>query len=807
MSSRVYRSGAGFLALVALLFFFVGTVVGQKPARFWQDVSEEAVTDAKLQNAKTANRTLVPSIYRTLQFDRAALEASLSAAPPEFSIPMTDSPVLEIPMPDGTSARFHFQESPIMEPELATKFPEIKTYVGQGIDDRTAMIRFDLTPRGFHAMILSANGTVYIDPYWRDDDRTHLSYFKLDYVSDEPFKCLVDAQVERDPNADQPTLARPTGATLKRYRLALACTGEYATRVCSPAAPTKPATLAAMVTSVNRVSGIYEREVSIRFLLIANTDALIYLNGTTDPYTNNNGGTMLSQNQTTVDSVIGSANYDFGHVFSTGGGGIAGLGVICNNSRKAQGVTGRGTPIGDPFDVDYVAHEMGHQFDGNHTFNSTVGSCDGGNRNQSTAYETGSGITIQAYAGICDNTDLAANSVPYFHTGSYTEIDNHTTTGGGAGCASSVATGNNPPVLATVANTTIPVNTPFALTGSATDADGDALTYSWEQIDAGTAQSTTAPSSTGTGALFRSYSPIVNPTRVFPSLVYILNHANVPPDTTNGFSTGEILPTVGRAMKFRLTARDNRAGGGGANWTLTTVTTSIAAGPFNISSFNSAATFPGGSIQTLTWNVANSNLAPVNCANVKISLSTDGGNSFPVVLLSSTTNDGSQTVTLPYINSPTVRFKVEAVGNIFFDISNANTTISSPDTDGDGVPDAYESASMLNPNDNSDGPADADGDGATNYQEFIAGTGPNDRASTLRILSVQRVAGSAGIDFTTVSDRRYRVQAASDLVSWTTISGEIFGTGSPVHYDDPAGGSGAPTPPAHRFYRALVLFP
>jgi hypothetical protein len=599
-----------------------------------------------------------PDRYQAWMLDHHELEAVLQRIPPETLRQASGPEVISLPMPDGSLARFAIYESPVLAAELAAKFPQIRTFVGQGLDDPAASVRFDWTPHGFHAQVLTPRGAVYVDPFWRGDARAYASYWKRDLPRRDGFSCVVRHHDFTGPGQGVAAQASSSGL-LRTYRLACAATGEYT----QFHGGTVAAGLAAIVTAVNRVNGIYETDFGIRMVLVPNNDQVVYTNPATDPYTNGDGGAMLTQNQSTLNSVIGSANYDIGHVVSTGGGGVAFLGVVCNGLYKARGVTGLPSPIGDPFYVDYVAHEMGHQFGANHTFNGISSNCCCGNRYGPTAYEPGSGSSIMAYAGICGADNLQPNSDPFFHSASITEITNYTRSGFGSSCAQLSSTGNAAPVVDAGSDYVIPALTPFELTADADDPDGDSLTYSWEQRDLGVEQ-TLASADNGSSPILRAWNPTSNPTRVFPRLSNLL---------TNTLPAGEKLPALNRNMDFRVVARDHRAGGGEAASDDMLVVVTSSAGPFAVTFPNSGSVF---SWREVLWNPAGTAAAPVAAGNVDILLSTDGGLTFPVVLAAATPNDGKELVEFPDTPTSTARLKIKATNNIFFDISNNNLSIT-----------------------------------------------------------------------------------------------------------------------------------
>lgn len=656
------------------------------PDGIWHDVDEAAVP-------VLGRRLIIPQQYRTVAIQANLLRARLAAVPLEFTPAAegnqrTDeyAVVMTLPLPDGRYQYFRLYESPVMAPELAAKFPTIKTYSARGVDDVYASGRLDWTPKGFHAMIYTPGGTFYIDPYSQGDIVHYLSYYKDAFTREEEELLEEIGPIEAGSLPPLEMSGGPTtGPTLRTHRLAVAATGEYTIYHGG----TVPLAMAEIVIAVNRVTGVYEREVAVRMELIPNNNLIVYTNPATDPYTNNNGSMMLGENQTNLDAVIGNANYDIGHVFSTGGGGVAFLGVVCTTGLKARGVTGLSNPIGDPFYIDYVAHEMGHQYGGRHSFNGNEGSC-AGNRSAGSAYEPGSGSTIMAYAGICGSQDLQPNSDDYFHVISFQEIVTYTTTGNGSTCGTTTSTGNNPPAVTVPAGGfTIPMQTPFVLTGSATDPDSDPLTYNWEEFDLGPAGHPNSP--VGTAPIFRSFEAVADPSRTFPKMSDIVNNTQ---------TIGEILPTYARALTFRLTARDNHESpsAGGVAFEQMNFSVTDQAGPFLVTNPNTAVTWPIGTLKTVSWDVANTNTAPVNCTGANILLSTDGGYTYPATLATNVANDGSHSVVVPNNPSTTARVRVECANNIFFDISNTNFTIASAAPFADlSIGKAADPAGTLNP--------------------------------------------------------------------------------------------------------------
>jgi hypothetical protein len=647
------------ITLSGLLFSFLS--INAQNKALWKELNQDQISI-------TGKRDIVPEKYKTFHLDLNSLKTILSSAPLDKNTPVEYSTVIiSLPTPDGLMQDFKLSESPVMEDALQISFPNIRTYNVRGINDKYASGKLDLTEYGFHGMIRSPHGDIFIDPFCKGNTEDYIIYYVSDFNKPLNERGTCEGVLDNtDPNFFK--TAAPTaicaGANLKTYRLAIGCTGEYARAACGTGTntPTTSQILAKVVTTVNRVDGVYETEVAVKLVLVPTTTLVLYgVPGSGYTTTeNNNASSLITKSQSLITSQIGSANFDIGHTFSTGGGGLAGLGVVCSSTQKARGITGSPSPVGDPYDIDYVAHEIGHQFSGNHTFNGSTGSCSG-NRNASTSVEPGSGVTIMAYAGICTGQDLASNSIAYFHAVSYDEITNFINSGGGNSCDVLTSTGNGAPSVSAGSSYTVPKSTPFELTGSATDPNGDALTFQWEEFDTGASAGSW---NTGNKPFFRSYAPVTSPSRLFPKLSNVLAGTY-----TN--TAGEYLPSTTQTLKFRLTARDNKMGGGGVCSATTQVSVNGTAGPFSVTSQSTTGiSYGSGTTQNITWNVNGTNAAPINCANVNIYISTDNGATF-TLSLANTANDGSENIVLPIVpvNKPLCRVKVESVGNIFFDIN------------------------------------------------------------------------------------------------------------------------------------------
>ena len=626
----------------------------------WEQISQERVS--KVQKME---RVSTPNQYKLFRLNLPALKEQLLVAPLDTTGDFSNV-IVAFPNPDGKLDHYRIYEAPIMETALADKYPDIKSYIGKGVDDPTATIRFSLTLFGLHTMTTSGDkGTSFIDTHTKDL-KDYMVYNKSDVQTTRNFQCFVDstsdAPIEGLRMAIE-TEQRASDGKFRVYRLAMACTIEYAAYHVNAArlsagtlAQKKAAVLAAMNVTMTRVNGIFERDMSLRMNLVANNDAIIFIDS--DSFTNDTSSKLIDESQTVINAAIGSANYDIGHTVSTGGGGLAQLRSPCSSS-KARGITGSSSPVGDAYNIDYVCHEMGHQFGANHTQNN---SC---NRNDATAVEPGSGSTIMGYAGVCA-PNIQNNSDAHFHAVSIAEMSAFVA--GNGSCAVTTSNGNSAPVVNAGLDYTIPNGTAFILKGSATDVmTGSTLTYCWEQTDK---EASTQPpvQAAISGPNFRSYLPTTSPDRFMPRLSNVIANNLAP--------TWEVVPNVARTMNFALTVRDNVTSNGGQTGRDNVVITTASVGPFLVESPNAAVSWVPGSNQTVTWSEAGTTANNINATYVDILLSKDGGNTYPILLASKVPNDGSEIITVPNSPGANNRIMVRGYNHIFFDISNVNFTIA-----------------------------------------------------------------------------------------------------------------------------------
>lgn len=685
--------------LLIVLSTIVTMSVFSQADQFWTPNTENKTAIA---TDKAVSRLTYPKEFKLFNLNAASFRQQLFTVVNKTSGRATT--VISLPNASGIIEQFEVLEASNFEPALQAQFPEIRAFSGRGITDKHATVKLSISPQGVQSMVFRTGmANEFLEPYSQDHTvysvyASHRDKGQLPWTCSTPDQQMFASIKSGTGAAD---LTGSSSGTLKTMRLAQSCNAEYSNYFGATSSAQVGLVLAAFNATLTRCNGVYEKDLALHLNLVASSTNVIYYNPSSDPYTTLSSWNSQLQNalNTTLTGpgttlAANNAAYDIGHMFgASGGGGNAGcIGCVCVNgvsggggSTKGRGITSPadGIPQGDNFDIDYVAHEVGHQLGGNHTFSH---SSEGTGVNK----EVGSGITVMGYAGIT-SYDVAPHSIDIFHQASIAQIQANLAT---KSCPVSVVmTANTAPAVAAVSNYTIPISTPFALTASGTDAENDPLTYCWEQNDNTTTTgsgSVASPTKT-TGPNWLSFPASTSGTRTFPRLSTILAGLNVTP-TLGGDAAAnvEALSSVSRTLNFRVTVRDNSpyvAGStiGQTAFTDAVVTVTNTSGPFAVTSPNTNITWGAGTNQTVTWSVNGTNGGSVNCATVNILLSTDGGQTFPTVLAAATANDGSQVVTAPGTTGTTNRIKVEAVGNIFFDISNTNFTIGTPPACGDAT--------------------------------------------------------------------------------------------------------------------------
>ena len=632
------------VTLLAPLAYSAEVVTG-----YWSDVSEnEPVVQTSLSPKSSPN----PSESRLLKFNLAQLRDALSGAA---------ATNIMLPDPYGGAVEFALRPSSVMPKQLATRYPEIRAFEGVALHDSATTIRLELSSKGLTAQVLGAGNRWLIDPVkgLSPEFARSYKYSKSFHTKDEAFCELESTGVFGGGSAPNNRFkgttrrAKSTGESVKTYRLAVATTGEYGVYHGG----TTASALEAVVATINRVDGIFASELAIRFQLVDDNDAVVFADPATDPFTgNDDAGTLIDESQAQIDLLIGTENYDVGHTLSTGAGGLAGLGVVCREGGKAEGVTGSSRPEGDFFDVDYVAHELGHQFAADHTWNGSNGGCGPQQRGPDSAYEPGSGSSIMSYAGLCGADNIASAVDALFHHQSFDQIIGYTTEGIGSVCGSDAVSGNTAPQVDAGSDYVVPKQTPLVVSGSATDQEQGSLLYSWEQRDLGPQAALTDPDD-GRFALFRMLDSSSSPERYLPALATVVSGT---PDLS------ERIPQVAREMTMRLTVKD---GAGGVQSDDIVVSIDGDSGPFEVVSPNGGEQV--GRSKTVEWDTGFTEQAPVSASMVEIYLSTNDGVSFDQ-LIDTVDNTGSANINFPVgIQSQDARLMIKGAGNIFYDVSDA----------------------------------------------------------------------------------------------------------------------------------------
>lgn len=630
--------------------------------------SQNSWTKINSQNTSTKNKFTSTTLSN---IDFYAMDIT------SFKESITSQNKVTLPNFYGNFSDYYITETSNFTKKVASKYSAITSYSLKGIDDKTATGKLSIGTDGVHIIMFSGkHKTLYITPYNKEKTTyaAHLKGALDDGTSD--FTCFAEDKISVEKNEiDTYSHKNANDSKLRVYRLALACTGEYAQfhinqqGLSDTATDTakEEAVLSAMNTSITRVNAVFERDLAVRMNIVLNSNGnndLIFLDPDTDDFTNDTTTLLFNESQVVCDDIVGSSNYDIGHTFSTGAGGLASLRAICTTTRKAKGVTGISSPIGDTFDIDYVAHEIGHQFGAPHTFNGeNGGNCDTNNRNDANAVEPGSGTTIMSYVGICSPLNVQNNSDDYFHAVSiasmWAAIQN-------TSCATEIDTNNASPII-NLNNTAynVPISTPLILKGDATDTDSSNLTYCWEQIDI---ELVTVPLSTNiAGPAFRSLPPSISSDRYLPTLATV-----VAGSTANDW---EAIPEVSRNMNFSLTVRDNESDGGATAREDISINF-IDTDPFTV---NTPDALIANANQTITWNVGETNISPINTDKVTIKLSIDGGLTFPFTIIEDTDNDGSEEVLIPLVSTTSnAIILIQASENIFYNISDIFEIFNDP---------------------------------------------------------------------------------------------------------------------------------
>ena len=648
------------------ILFLIFTASLAKTQDYFQ-VMEEGLISQEIKQ----NRQITPQQYQLYQLDIKGIDEHLNELNAQKRNKQKPKKLtLVLPDPTGKLITFEIFQTKLMESELAARYPNIKTYRGYNQENKRERIALGWSEKGFYAGISTNSGSYSIDRYANNQKEFYISYFHRDYDKIEGLSNICGTKATDLVNKSSNYTARNDAASLplREYRLAIGCTGEFGNRY----GPTKEDVLAELVKSVNRINLILENDLAIRLILVNESDKVIFLDAETDPYTDGNtGGSLLGENTSVLNNAVGASNYDLGHVYTIGCddvGGIAFIRSICGVSKGA-GVTCHSNSDISVVAVRVAAHEIGHQLGSNHTFNNCSG-----NESSGTAYEPGSGSTIMSYGGLCGaENNVTSTSDDYFHISSIIEIIDFTRNEFGNSCAEKIETQNIIPTVSIPIESgfSIPISTPFELNGEASDENGDNLTYNWDQFDLG--PSTTLGEPVANSPLFRSVYPSQSPIRIFPKIETILSNSN---DKT------EVLPTYGRDLNFQFITRDNNLEAGGVAWTQLQFESVESAGPFLIEYPNSYDTFTVGTEIELLWDVANTDLEPINCKSVDIYLSEDGGYTYNYLIAGATSNDGSEKIFLPNVITNKARFKVKAANNVFFDISNENFEIKEPSTPG-----------------------------------------------------------------------------------------------------------------------------